>query len=291
MLDRIKDFIREHILLVIGLFLYLTAFLVGFKISPWDDFSVEQLDTDIYFSNPILSKLPLKFLFFGISELGQGMLYAENMGFEDGGLSYFIAICAVFTYANLIKMSLVGGDDSLLSDWIEYQSPVEKLLVSFFFENVFMYIATIIVAYLYPPVSGKIFGFWEHGNWAVKIVMAVLIFAVIIVPCIPNAVYIFVYDFLLAKIVGLINYMDFNIGWISLLKVPAMFIVLLLLTIMLNIILTAILEGFQKLSMNVRDEILGTALGITLGIIVKIIEFVIGCAILVGIVMLISKIF
>ena len=130
MLEKITDFIKEHILLVIGGILYLAVFIISFKISPWDDFSIEELDSNIKFNNSNLQHLPiLKFLCFGISELGQGFKYANGLGLNNSvGFSYFIAVCAVFTYINLIKLFCVNEDNAFGVD-ISFQSPVEKFLI------------------------------------------------------------------------------------------------------------------------------------------------------------------
>jgi len=230
----LKDFILNHKRLVIGIVLYIAVFIVSGYISPWQVRDITLDDFEVTESNIILEKAPVKIIYFGIYELCELLVYAD----EKSGFMFFITACAFFTYAYFIKKLFIRE---------EYPDSIaEKITLDFIYDNIFAYIISLLVYYLYKPVSGKIGDFIQSDSFWLKsaLILALIIF--IILPAIPQVLQVFAYVYAILGIVDLLNHIDSSLDWNIILKSILMFVVASVIIVLLNIIINILLEGLQK---------------------------------------------
>lgn len=268
MIDRIKDFIREHKLIFTGVILYIIVFIVSSFISPWQtgDISFSDIDKSLADADNEI-KFNVKFMFYGIYELLEMLIYASSDAFAENGAVFFLSLCALFTYLSCISFLFIKPD--------EMENKIEKAVVGYLYDNIFSYIACIIAYYAFTPAYEKIIPIYRSHNF---IIMLLFIF-IIAFPGLIQFFKMLAYigcSIGIVKITGLINNaLDDKRILASVLS----FIVALALIILLNVIIEKIMERVYELS--IESSVTG---GILLGyLIVKIVKFILISAVIIAI--------
>ncbi len=233
-----KYFILNHKRLTIGIILYIAVFIVSNFLSPWqaDNITINDF-VDVDSTNIVTNKIPVNILFFGIYELSELLFYSDSL--KDGnGFIFFISACAIFTYMYLIKRIFINEDSD---DFLP-----EKLTLDFIYDNIFAYIGSLIIYYLYKPVNSFIINIFENENFLIKGLISLTILTLIIIPAVPNFIQIFTYTFAIKKIIELLNYMNTSIDLNMILKTIIIFLVAIILIVILNIILNFAYEAILE---------------------------------------------
>lgn len=265
----LKDFISGHKRLTIGIILYIAVFIVSKFISPWQiaDITINDFEADS--ANMVMDKLPVNIIFFGIYELCELLFYADASGMlESGhGIMFFVSACAIFTYMYFIKKIFINEDsDDCFS---------EKITLDFIYDNIFAYISSLLVYYLYKPVSGLVVNIFKGDAFWLKAVVSIMIILVMIIPAIPQLLQVFAYVFAISKVTDLLNLMDSSIEWNIVLKSIVIFGTAFILIALINIIINIILEKAE----NRIGEFLTEAFPALFALAIAIIKFCIGAVI------------
>lgn len=275
-----KDFISDHKRLTIGIVIYIAVFIVSNFLSPWQTGELTMNDFDSDSSNMVTDRIPVTIIFFGIYELCELLFYADSL--ESGNsIMFFISACAIFTYMYFIKRIFINEDSD---DFLP-----EKIALDFIYDNIFAYASSLIVYYLYNPVSTFISHIIVNKNFLLRAVTIIAIILLIIIPALPQFLQVLSYVMAISKITELLNYMDISLKWNIILKTIAIFAVAIILIILLNIIINILLEKAENLIGNFLKEALPTmfySLIAIFGIIIGLVIFVI---ILILILFIISK--
>ncbi len=236
----LKNFILGHKLLTVGIILYITVFIVSKFLSPWQigDITISDFDSDS--SNIVTDKVPVNIIFFGIYELCELLFYASSNSTMDSvhGMMFFISACALFTYMYFIKKLFINeySDDFL----------PEKIILDFIYDNIFAYISSLIVYYLYSPVSGLVIKVFEGDTFWLKALISIMLILVLIIPAIPQFLQVLAYVFAISKITLILNYMDKSINWNIILKIIVIFSVAFILISLTNLIINVFLEKAEN---------------------------------------------
>ena len=277
-----KYFILNHKRLTIGIILYIAVFIVSNFLSPWqaDNITINDF-VDVDSTNIVTNKIPVNILFFGIYELSELLFYSDSL--KDGnGFIFFISACAIFTYMYLIKRIFINEDSD---DFLP-----EKLTLDFIYDNIFAYASSLIVYYLYDPVSKFIAHIITDGNFIVKATIIIAMILLILIPSLPQLLQILSYVLAISKITELLNYMDISLKWNIILKTIAIFAVATILIVLLNIIVNVILEKMEISVGNFLKETFPTLFALAVYILSIIIQLLILSVILFIIAIIIVKI-
>lgn len=264
-----RNLISGHKRLTIGIILYIAVFIVSKFLSPWQigDITISDFDSDS--SNIVMDKIPVNIIFFGIYELCELLFYATSSGMLESGhdIMFFISACALFTYMYFIKKLFINeySDDFL----------PEKIILDFIYDNIFAYISSLIVYYLYSPVSGLVIKVFKGDAFWLKALVSIMLILVLIIPAIPQFLQVLAYVFAISKITILLNYMDSSINWNIILKIIVIFAVAFILIALTNIIINIFLEKAE----NRIGEFLLVAFPALFGLAITILKFCLGAVI------------
>lgn len=266
---RLRNLISGHKRLTIGIILYIAVFIVSKFLSPWQigDITISDFDSDS--SNIVMDKVPVNIIFFGIYELCELLFYATSSGMLESGhdIMFFISSCALFTYMYFIKKLFINeySDDFL----------PEKIILDFIYDNIFAYISSLIVYYLYSPVSGLVVKVFEGDTFWLKALVSIMLILVLIIPAIPQFLQVLSYVFAISKITILLNHMDSSINRNIILKIIVIFAVAFILIALTNIIINIFLEKAE----NRIGEFLLAAFPTLFGLAMTILKFCLGVVI------------
>lgn len=243
-----KNFISDHKRLTVGIVIYIAVFIVSNFLSPWQvgEITISDLESDS--ANIVTDKVPVNIIFFGIYELCELLFYVSYTDSFDSGNSvmFFISACAIFTYMYFIKRIFINEDSD---DFLP-----EKIALDFIYDNIFAYVSSLIVYYLYNPVSTFISHIIVDENFFLRVVTIIAIILLIIIPALPQFLQVLSYVMAISKITELLNYMDISLKWNVILKTIAIFAVAIILIILLNIVINILLEKAENLIGNFLKE-------------------------------------
>lgn len=265
-----KNFILGHKRLTVGIILYIAVFIVSKFLSPWQigDITISDFNSDS--SNIVTDKVPVNIIFFGIYELCELLFYASSNSIMNSvhGMMFFVSACALFTYMYFIKKLFINeySDDFL----------PEKIILDFIYDNIFAYISSLIVYYLYIPVSGLVIKVFEGDAFWLKALVSIMLILVLIIPAIPQFLQVLAYVFAISKITLLLNYMDKSINWNIILKIIVIFAVAFILIALTNVIINVFLEKAE----NRTGEFLLEAFPALFSLAIAILKFCLGLVIL-----------
>lgn len=243
-------FISEHKKLVIGIVLYLAVAITGIFISPWDNpLFAEEMSQGYGFTNDFMNSLPFELLFSGVAELIESLYYVQSLELSSGFyLFFFFTVCAMFTYTSALKHLILDGADYFTLDMsnMEDLNPVERIAIDYLYDNVGIFLSSVLVRNLYPFVSGKFAEQWDKNEGIVNFLLIFLVVVLIIIPMLPNLIYLLLYMFGAQGIVLLSNVIDANLDWLPFFKTALLLVTAVLLVVILNILCSVVLEFFQK---------------------------------------------
>lgn len=243
-----KDFISDHKRLTIGIAIYIAVFIVSNFLSPWQigEITISDLESDS--ANMVTDKVPVNIIFFGIYELCELLFYVSYTDSFDSGNSvmFFISACAIFTYMYFVKRIFINEDSD---DFLP-----EKIALDFIYDNIFAYASSLIVYYLYKPVSTLVSHAFESEKIFFRAVTFIAIILLIIIPALPQFLQVLSYVMAISKITELLNYMDISLRCNIILKTIAVFAVAIILIVLLNIVINILLEKAEDLIGNFLKE-------------------------------------
>lgn len=246
----VLDFISEHKKLTIGIVLYLAVAVTGIFISPWDNpIFAEEMSQGYGFTNDFMNSLPFELLFSGVAELIESLFYVQSLELSSGMyLFFFFTVCAMFTYTSALKHLILDGADYFTLDMSDMEdlNPVERIAVDYLYDNVGIFLSSVLVRNLYPFVSGKFAEQWSKNDGLINSLLIFLLVVLIVIPMLPNLIYLLLYMFGTQGIVLLSNVIDANLDWLPFFKAALMLVVAVLLVVILNILSSVVLEFFQK---------------------------------------------
>ncbi|MDE7363175.1 MAG: hypothetical protein K2N38_14725 [Oscillospiraceae bacterium] len=283
------DFISEHKKLVIGTVLYIAVFIAGIFFTPWGNAAVsaEEMGEGFEFTNGFMNALPLEFLYYGIAELLQAFEYIQSLEMGSGMLMFFyFTVCAVFTYTSALKHLILDGRDFFtlnISD-MEDMNFFEKVTVDYLYDNVGMFLTGVLVRLLYPLAAEGFVGLWNGGNIFLNALLVFAVAVLILIPMLPNLVYMLLYALGLQKIILLANTMEAGMKIIPFFKTALIFLAAAALILLLNFLGSLLLDFFQRRTIIIIGEIGEAAASTALG-------FLKVAAVLIGIVFIIMAIF
>lgn len=275
-----KDFISDHKRLTIGIIIYIAVFIVSNFLSPWQIGEITMSDLESNSANIVTNKIPVNIIFFGIYELCELLFYADSLK-SGNSIMFFISACAIFTYMYLIKRIFINEDSD---DFLP-----EKITLDFIYDNIFAYASSLIVYYLYKPVSTFISHVIVNENFLLRAVTIIAIMLLIIIPALPQFLQVLSYVLAISKITELLNYMDISLKWNIILKTIAIFALAIILIVLLNIVINMLLEVAENYIRCFLKEIFPTMFYFSITIFVIIIGLVIFVIILILILFIISK--
>lgn len=267
-----KDFISDHKRLTIGIVVYIAVFIVSNFLSPWQTGELTMSDLESDSANMVTDKIPVNIIFFGIYELCELLFYADSLESGGNSIMFFVSACAIFTYMYFIKRIFINEDSD---DFLP-----EKIALDFIYDNIFAYASSLIVYYLYNPVSTFISNIIVNENFLLRAVTIIAIILLIIIPALPQLLQIFSYVLAVSKITELLNYMDISLKWNIILKSIVIFAVAFILIALLNILINIVLEKMEDSIGNFLKEAFPAIFTLAISIFQLIIELVILAVIL-----------
>lgn len=272
-MEKIKKFIKEHKLLVIGIVLYIVMYIFSQNFNPWQtesrkvkmfngtEYSRPETDAlSIYMpsftvENRILDKIPLSILYFGISDAAEAV---------NSGISVLFAL---ITYSSIAMGYFM---DRYYDGHNDIKKP-ERWIIAHLYDNVLFYIVSIAIRLLQPVndlVIDNIDNFFPwlsdtfNGNTGLKllgvVVLVVTLAAALLlvaVPMLPSVLYFFGYIAVLNLTQRLIGTVDSEVFGkifknILLPREIFTFITAVVLIMVLNVITEQIYELIQGLSLK-----------------------------------------
>lgn len=244
------NFISEHKKLTIGIVLYLAVFITGIFISPWDNaLLTEEMAQGYGFTNEFMNKLPFELLFSGVAELIESLYYVQTLELSAGiYMFFFFTVCAMFTYTSALKHLILDGPDYFTLDMsdMEDMNPVEKITIDYLYDNVGIFLSSVLVRNLYTFVSEKFTEQWDKGQVVINIILLFALVVLIVLPMLPNLIYMLLYIFGTQGIIWLSNTIDSNLNWLPFFKTALILVAAVLLVVVLNFLSSVVLEFFQK---------------------------------------------
>lgn len=255
----VLEFISEHKKLVIGIVLYIAVCVAGIFISPWDNALLEEDAAQGYgFTNELLNALPFELLFSGVAELIESLYYVQSLGLSAGiYIFFFFSICAMFTYTSALKHLILDGADYFTLDMSDMEdlNPAEKITIDYLYDNVGIFLSSILVRNLYPLLAGKFTEQWDKNQVVINIILLFALIVLIVLPMLPNLIYMLLYVFGIYGIIWLSNTIDAGLNWIPFFKTALMLIAAVVLLVALNFLSSIVLEFFQKKTVLLIGEI------------------------------------
>lgn len=236
MLDRIKQTIVEHKIIFIALLLYIIIFIISIYLSPWQIENITFTDIDKKLSNADdMSLLNTKFMFYGIYEILEMLIYADSNNYPANAILFFITICSLFTY-----MHYLG---EIIIQLIGVENQIEKVALVYIYDNIFSYLVCLLVYYLFNPIYNKISIIYNTSNsmfW--QFVIVLLIIFIIIIPSLLQLLKIFSYIGVSIGIIKILETINITFADNQILCVILSFIVTAILILALNIIMEIIMN-------------------------------------------------
>lgn len=284
----IVEFISGHKKLVIGTALYIAVFITGVFFTPWGgaEISVEEMGEGLVFTNTFMNALPFEFLYYGIAELIQAFGYIQTLEMGSGiSLFFYFTVCAVFTYTSALKHLILDGRDffSLDISDMDDMNFFEKVTVDYLYDNVGMFLTSVLVRLLYPVAAEGFVRLWSGGNIFLNALLALALAVLILIPMLPNLVYMFLYAFGLQKIIELANMMESGMNMPSFFKTALIFLAAAALILLLNFLGSLLLDFFQRRAVIIIGSIGGAAASTALG-------FLKAAAVLIAVIIVITAI-
>jgi hypothetical protein len=210
-----KEYLKKHYLLVIGIVLYFIVYVISANYDPWfGDIRPGMIENageviDLYRSdalpdNTIMKLIPLDILCYGISDVAVLM---------HNGVMALFALIAVASYLldyvleKLFKKTKV--------------SKPEQILTEYFYANILFYILSVIIAYIQKNSEfdpSMIFEWLTppQGAWKIVALLCLIVGIIILVlallwiflPMIPCIAYFFVYFEIFDAVCRLIYFLD-----------------------------------------------------------------------------------
>lgn len=278
-----KDFISDHKRLSIGVVLYISVFIVSKFVSPWQIADLTINDFDSNMSNMVMDKLPVNIIFFGIYELCELLFYSTEsgeMGSDENAMVFFVAACAFFTYTHLIRRLFINED---IDDF-----PPEKITLDFIYDNIFAYISSLLVFYLYMPVSELVINIFTGGNMFLIVVITLLLIFLILIPAIPQILQLLTYIAAIYGITKLINFMNASLEWNIILKTVLIFAVAIILIVITNIIVNVFIEILESKVREFLVCLVTEAFPSFITFLIMVVKFIIKATIVIAVLMLIA---
>lgn len=267
-MDKVKKFIKEHKLLVIGLILYIIMYIFSQNFNPWQEktemktfsgmkYALNQPDAiDLYMphlnvENRILDKIPLNILYFGVSDAAEAV---------HSGISVLFAL---ITYSSVAMGFFM---DRYYKKHNNIKKP-ERWIIAHLYDNVLFYLVSIAIRFLQPVndiIIDNIDNFFPwlsstfNGNAGLKllgVVVLILTLAVslllVLIPMLPSVLYFFGYIAALRGIHKIIEFADGKIFAGAVLpREICIFIIAVALIMVMNVIIEQIYEFIQDLSLK-----------------------------------------
>ncbi len=280
-MDKVKKFINEHKLLVIGLILYIIMYIFSQNFNPWQEktemktfsgmkYTLNQPDAiDLYMpnlnvENRILDKIPLNILYFGVSDAAEAV---------HSGISVLFAL---ITYSSVAMGFFM---DRYYKKHNNIKKP-ERWIIAHLYDNVLFYLVSIAIRLLQPVndiIIDNIDNFFPwlsntfDGNIGLKllgVVVLILTLAVslllVLIPMLPSVLYFFGYIVALKGIHKIIEFADGKLfSGAALPREIVIFIIAFVLIMVMNVIIEQIYEFIQDLSLK---PVCLTAKGIKRGV-------------------------
>ncbi len=256
------NFVSNHKRLIIGVGLYIAVFIVSIFVSPW---SIEELGVSDVIGNyesVITDKIPVNIMFFGIYELIELMNYSlSNALCEGGDILFFVAACAIFSFAKLINKFLIKD---------ELDDLPESLVLDFLYDNILAYIACLITYFAYPPVRGFVNNIFDGDTFWLKAVVVVALIIVVFVPSLLNICQVIVYAFSTSAILELLSLIERSLDWPVIIETIMAFAIAAVLLVVVNLIVNMLMDKM----LDKLLEFLGDSVGLISGLIIDGIKVV-----------------
>lgn len=238
-MNRVKNFISDHKVFFIGFIAYIAVFIISSFIAPWQIRDIKWTDIDESVM-PSASKIPIniKIMFYGIYELLELLLFADSETFAGNGIVFFISACAVFTYVHFISNLFIKEEN--------IENKIEKIAVSYIYDNIFSYIICLIMYYFFNPAYGGIMKiFSSHGN-ASKVLIIFLFIMIIILPSLPQIFKVIGYTFAMTGMVRIIDIMSDKLVGHKLLFIVLSFLVTVIMIVLLNLLIELVMKALYS---------------------------------------------
>lgn len=261
-----RNFISKYKLVCTGIVLYIAVFIVSSFISPWqaDSISFADIDDSLAFADGKID-FNIKFIFYGVYELIEMLVYATYGDFTGNTNIFFLSICALFTFLSCISFLLIRPDKQLND--MDSHEKIEKAVAGYLYDNIFAYIACLAAYYLFNPAYEKIMSIYHSKNGSLVMVLFVIFIAI------PGAIQflkVLAYVGVSYEIVKIIYNIQNHFEDKKVIATVLSFIVALALIVLLNLIMDRIMEKVYKLT--IQSSIAG---GIILGqILITVIKVV-----------------
>lgn len=266
----IKSFLRENIIPLAILLLYLIVYFISSQISPFEmEFNKEIEKATI--EGKSLGITLMKILFFGIYELLVMLVYVFKK--YDGFYIPVLVVCAFFTFSHIIVDKL----NELIN---EESSRFRKGIVEYGIDNILGYLISILFYYHYDTVYKFVCENMNEG--IVKIVAVVvffLLFGLFAIPSIAEfAVYLIAFHYLMEFVEKMKLTIHNNV-----LQSLAIFTLAMLLTIIIIIVTKVLFKIVLEMVKSISLELSSVAV---VGII-SVVQLFVGFAVFVWILTLI----
>lgn len=245
-----RNFISRYKLVFTGIVLYIIVFIVSSFISPWqiDIISFADIDDSLAFADGKIN-FNIKFIFYGIYELIEMLVYASSEKFAGNNIVFFISLCALFTFLSCISFLLIRPDENLsCSDPSERRKKkIEKAVAGYLYDNVFAYIACLAVYYLFNPVYDRVMLLYNSENKPLVMLLSVVFIFI------PGAIQFFkilAYVGVSYEIIRIVYNIQDHFADKKAAAAVISFVVALVLIILLNLIMDAIMEKVYKLTIQ-----------------------------------------
>lgn len=284
-MSRILDFIREHIVLVIGVVLYIAVTITGIFVTPWD---IEINPDEAYQSfgeNSVMTIMPFDFLFSGIAEFVQAIKFIEAQKLENTQMLFFVfTFCAVATFLSALKHLILDGADYFTDgdSRLEDLNFAEKAGIDFLYDNVTLYAASVLVRFTYLPLFDWYINLYNSSS-VFAIILTVLVLILIIIPMLPTFLYVLGYTGGLSGIGYLTALMGANMAALGWLKNSIIIVAAVIMILLLNFIGSKLLDFLQSKSIlligNIFESVFSGVKTILIGAGVIIVIIIAACLI------------
>jgi hypothetical protein len=263
-LYNIKRILNENKYLAIALGLYLSIFILGIFVSPWDNISNQSIQT-VEAKKLGFNIVQIKFMLFGIYDMLIMFSYIFNKYKGFVALIPFFVTCALFTFSHILIEKI--------SHYFNEENKIKKIISEYCFDNVLGFIVSFIVYYFFAPSFHLIEAGMSHT--LLKILIWVLFALIFIIPSIPKLgefiAYMLFFD-LLFDILGKISASVENPILSNILIYAATLVLLLILILITKILL--------KILIDIAEGLFKGTLSTIIGFLMMAIFFAIGVAVL-----------
>lgn len=257
------NFVSNHKRLIIGIGLYIAVFIVSIFVSPWSLGELGINEVIDVSESVVTDKIPVNVIFFGIYELIELMDYSLSDALGEGGdILFFVAACAMFSFAKLINKFVIQDD---------FDDFPESLVLDFLYDNIFAYVACLITYFAYPPVRGIVNNVFDGDTFWLKAVVVVALAIVVFVPSLLNISQVIVYALSVSAILELLSLIERSLNWYIIVEAVIAFTIAAVLLVVVNLIVNMLMDKM----LDKLLEFLKDSFGLIFGLIIDGIKVVV----------------